>query len=94
MIPYCDFSSYFSGGGGNFILSTSTLGFTINCGFVAPMCMDGYGCFYSMLSDNIWSIITAYKDSEVTSCHKMRAALHQVLEDIRNVLDTDAKANL
>ncbi|XP_029729005.2 peroxisomal carnitine O-octanoyltransferase [Aedes albopictus] len=83
-----------SGGGGNFILSTSTLGFTINCGFVAPMCMDGYGCFYSMLTDNVWSIITAYKESEVTSCHKMRASFHQVMEDIRCILDADPKASL
>ncbi|XP_065094923.1 peroxisomal carnitine O-octanoyltransferase [Ochlerotatus camptorhynchus] len=83
-----------SGGGGNFILSTSTLGFTINCGFVAPMVMDGYGCFYSMLTDNVWSILTAYKDSEVTSCHKLRAAFHQVMEDIRNILDAEAETKL
>lgn len=36
-----------SGGGGNFILSTSTLGFSFNCGCVAPMVTDGYGVFYS-----------------------------------------------
>ncbi|XP_055588371.1 peroxisomal carnitine O-octanoyltransferase [Uranotaenia lowii] len=78
-----------SGGGGNFILSTSTLGFTINCGFVAPMCMDGYGCFYSMLTDNVWSIMTAYKDSEVTSCHKLVAAFHQAMEDIRSLMEAE-----
>lgn len=84
----------FSGGGGNFVLSTSTLGFTINCGFVAPMVMDGYGCFYSMLTDNVWSILTAYKDSEVTSCHKLRAAFHEVMEDIRTILDAEVETKL
>lgn len=76
------------------MLSTSTLGFTINCGFVAPMVMDGYGCFYSMLTDNVWSILTAYKDSEVTSCHKLRAAFHQVMEDIRTILEAEAETKL
>lgn len=37
-----------SGGGGNFVLSTSTLGFTVVAGFVAPMVTDGYGFFYSI----------------------------------------------
>ncbi|XP_001846771.2 peroxisomal carnitine O-octanoyltransferase [Culex quinquefasciatus] len=83
-----------SGGGGNFILSTSTLGFTINCGFVAPMCMDGYGCFYTMLGENIWSIFTAYKDSEVTSCRKLQAEFHRALEDIRTVMDADVGTKL
>lgn len=40
-----------SGGGGNFVLSTSTLGYTINNGFVAPMCQDGYSLFYTMPND-------------------------------------------
>lgn len=83
-----------SGGSGNFILSTSTLGFTINCGFVAPMCMDGYGCFYSMLSDNVWSIFTAYKDSEVTSCRKLREAFHQAMDDIKTTIEADASTKL
>lgn len=40
-----------SGGGGNYVLSTSTLGFTINNGFVGPMVMDGYGVFYTITND-------------------------------------------
>ncbi|XP_053683285.1 peroxisomal carnitine O-octanoyltransferase [Sabethes cyaneus] len=83
-----------SGGGGNFILSTSTLGFTINCGFVAPMCLDGYGCFYSILNDALWSMVTAYKDSEVTSCRKLQAAFFEAMEDIRKIFEDDAVAKL
>ncbi|XP_058459755.1 peroxisomal carnitine O-octanoyltransferase-like [Malaya genurostris] len=78
-----------SGGGGNFILSTSTLGFTINCGFVAPMCTDGYGCFYSILSDTLWCMFSAYKDSDVTSSHKLLAAFYQAMEDIKCVMDEE-----
>lgn len=37
-----------SGGGGNFVLSTSTLGYSVNVGFVAPMVLDGYGVFYTI----------------------------------------------
>ena len=37
-----------SGGGGNFVLSTSTLGYSVNVGFVAPMVLDGYGIFYTI----------------------------------------------
>uniref|UniRef100_A0A182NGC9 60S ribosome subunit biogenesis protein NIP7 homolog n=1 Tax=Anopheles dirus TaxID=7168 RepID=A0A182NGC9_9DIPT len=67
-----------SGGGGNFVLSTSTLGYAINCGFVAPMCTDGYGCFYTMLEDCIWAIFSAYRDSTVTSGHKFQQTFHQM----------------
>lgn len=37
-----------SGGGGNYVLSTSTLGYSVNVGFVAPMVLDGYGVFYTI----------------------------------------------
>lgn len=47
-----------SGGGGNFVLSTSTLGYTTIVGFVAPMTLDGYGVFYAITADtyvkDIW----------------------------------------
>lgn len=37
-----------SGGGGNYTLSTSTLGGSVNVGNVAPMVTDGYGAFYTI----------------------------------------------
>ncbi|XP_035777858.1 peroxisomal carnitine O-octanoyltransferase-like [Anopheles albimanus] len=77
-----------SGGGGNFVLSTSTLGYTINCGFVAPMCNDGYGCFYTMLEDSIWAIFSAYRDSSVTSGHKFQQTFHQVMLDLKELLES------
>ena len=39
----------FSGGGGNFILSTSLCGYTSITGCCAPMVHDGYGVFYAFL---------------------------------------------
>ena len=82
-----------SGGGGNFILSTSTLGYTINCGYVAPMCADGYGCFYTMLEDCIWAIFSAYRDSTVTSGHKFQQTFHQVMGDLRALLERTEMTN-
>lgn len=47
-----------SGGGGNFVLSTSTLGFTVNNGFVGPMVSHGYGVFYTITSErSVYSFI-------------------------------------
>lgn len=40
-----------SGGGGNFVLSTSLLGYALVCGYVVPMCRDGYGLFYSITDE-------------------------------------------
>uniref|UniRef100_A0A1B0CRW5 Choline/carnitine acyltransferase domain-containing protein n=2 Tax=Lutzomyia longipalpis TaxID=7200 RepID=A0A1B0CRW5_LUTLO len=50
------------GGGGNFILSTSTLGFSVCGGCVAPMCLDGYGTFYNILPNSIILITTVYNE--------------------------------
>ncbi|KAG5674265.1 hypothetical protein PVAND_004245 [Polypedilum vanderplanki] len=76
-----------SGGGGNFVLSTSTLGYTINVGFVAAMVLDGYGIFYSMLDDCVWIITTAYRDSEVTSNCKFYASFVSAMKEIKDILE-------
>lgn len=83
-----------SGGGGNFVLSTSTLGYSINVGFVAPMVMDGYGAFYSMLDDCVWIIITSYRDSEVTSSKKLYDSFASALEEIKEILGSSVGAKL
>jgi len=38
----------FSGGGGNFVLSTSFVGYTPVYGGVVPMVAHGYGTFYKI----------------------------------------------
>ncbi|CRL04763.1 CLUMA_CG017823, isoform A [Clunio marinus] len=77
-----------SGGGGNFVLSTSTLGYSINVGFVAPMVIDGYGAFYTMLDDSVWMILTAYRDSQVTSSKKMYQSFVDAMNEIREILES------
>lgn len=83
-----------SGGGGNFVLSTSTLGYSINVGFVAPMVIDGYGVFYSMLDDKIWIIITAYRDSEVTSSKKFYEKFLEAMMEIKESLEVSGGSKL
>jgi carnitine O-octanoyltransferase len=83
-----------SGGGGNFYLSTSTLGYTINVGFVAPMVLDGYGVFYSMLNDCVWMIMTAYRGSEVTSVDRFYKSFTESMLEIKNILENSSEAKL
>jgi carnitine O-octanoyltransferase len=44
---YCDPAFVKSGGGGNYILSTSTSGYTAMSGGATAMVTDGYGIFYN-----------------------------------------------
>lgn len=83
-----------SGGGGNFVLSTSTLGYSINVGFVAPMVTDGYGVFYSMLNDSVWIIITTYRDSDVTSSMKFYEAFVSAMNEIKDICEAAVGAKL
>ena len=52
---YTKFLCHFSGGGGNYILSTSFIGYyhseSILHGGCAPMCENGYGVFYTINPD-------------------------------------------
>ncbi|XP_039661068.1 peroxisomal carnitine O-octanoyltransferase isoform X1 [Perca fluviatilis] len=58
-----------SGGGGNFVLSSSLVGYTTVLGAVAPMVHHGYGFFYCIRDDRIVMSISAWK-----SCHETDAA--------------------
>lgn len=58
-----------SGGGGNFVLSSSLVGYTTVLGAVAPMVKHGYGFFYRIRDDRIVASITAWN-----SCHQTDAA--------------------
>ncbi|KAH8280115.1 hypothetical protein KR018_007983 [Drosophila ironensis] len=80
-----------SGGGGNFVLSTSTLGFTANVGYVAPMLFDGYGVFYSITSEAIFINTTAYRDSIKTSARKFNDIFKDSFRRISVLLEQLAK---
>ncbi|XP_068157561.1 peroxisomal carnitine O-octanoyltransferase isoform X2 [Drosophila tropicalis] len=80
-----------SGGGGNFVLSTSTLGFTANVGYVAPMVFDGYGVFYSITSGEVFINTTAYRDSIKTSARKFNDIFKDSFRKISELLEQLAK---
>ncbi|XP_075965015.1 peroxisomal carnitine O-octanoyltransferase isoform X1 [Anarhichas minor] len=58
-----------SGGGGNFVLSSSLVGYTTVLGAVAPMVHHGYGFFYRIRDDRIVVSISAWN-----SCRETDAA--------------------
>ena len=79
-----------SGGDGNFILSTSLLGYHLVFGVTWPMVEDGYGAFYSIQNDRINISASAYGDSMVTNCEKFVESLKISLADMQIIL-TDSK---
>ncbi|EDV91028.1 peroxisomal carnitine O-octanoyltransferase [Drosophila grimshawi] len=84
-----------SGGGGNFVISSSTLGFTPNVGFVAPMTLDGYGVFYGITSNAIYVNSTCYRDSIKTSARKYNIVFRELFCRIQKLLEQqDEKSNL
>ncbi|CAH2282382.1 peroxisomal carnitine O-octanoyltransferase [Pelobates cultripes] len=60
-----------SGGGGNFILSTSCVGYTRVHGAVVPMIHDGYGFFYRIRDDRFVVACTSWKSSPDTDAEKL-----------------------
>ncbi|XP_033836251.1 peroxisomal carnitine O-octanoyltransferase [Periophthalmus magnuspinnatus] len=60
-----------SGGGGNFVLSSSLVGYTTVLGAVAPMVRQGYGVFYRIRDDRLVFSVSAWK-----SCHQTDAATY------------------
>ncbi|KAJ6637373.1 Peroxisomal carnitine O-octanoyltransferase [Pseudolycoriella hygida] len=83
-----------SGGGGNFVLSSSTLGYSINNGFVGPMVKDGYGIFYTMTSETIWLHVTATRESTTTSAHKFARTFNDTMVDVKNMIDRALSSKL
>nr|XP_023700311.1 peroxisomal carnitine O-octanoyltransferase [Paramormyrops kingsleyae] len=60
-----------SGGGGNFTLSTSLVGYTTVIGAVAPMVHHGYGFFYRIRDDRIVVSCSAWKSCPDTDAEKL-----------------------
>lgn len=73
-----------SGGGGNFVLSTSLVGYTTVLGAVAPMVNHGYGFFYRIRDDRIVASCTAWKSCAETNAkalfHSFTTSLHEMLQ--------------
>lgn len=85
---YEDISYKKSGGGGNFALSTSFVGYTTCYGAVAPMMQDGYGTFYRVEAEKIVPVVTAWKVSEETDADKFVTGMMDAFEELGHLLDT------
>ncbi|XP_030055676.1 peroxisomal carnitine O-octanoyltransferase isoform X2 [Microcaecilia unicolor] len=66
-----------SGGGGNFVLSTSLLGYTNVQGAAVPMVHNGYGVFYRIRNDRIVVVCTAWKSCPETDAEKLLQTVFQ-----------------
>lgn len=72
-----------SGGGGNFVLSSSLVGYTAVLGAVAPMVRHGYGFFYRIRDDRVVASCTAWKSDPETDAESM---FHNVCVSMQDML--------
>ncbi|RWS24070.1 peroxisomal carnitine O-octanoyltransferase-like protein [Leptotrombidium deliense] len=77
-----------SGGGGNYILSTSCSGYWSICGGVPPMREDGYGCFYGIEDDKITFCCTSFKNCNETNSAAFYSNIKKSLLDMLNILNS------
>mmetsp|Transcript_77960 Transcript_77960/g.154932 ORF Transcript_77960/g.154932 Transcript_77960/m.154932 type:complete len:549 (-) Transcript_77960:374-2020(-) len=82
---FSDKSFQASGGGGNYRLSTSNVGYTPLFGGFAPMTADGYGTCYAQLEGRMNVVISAWRSCQETSAGKFRDTLARTLCDLRAV---------
>ncbi|MCJ8745530.1 hypothetical protein PDJAM_G00131280 [Pangasius djambal] len=75
-----------SGGGGNFVLSSSLVGYTTVLGAVAPMVNHGYGFFYRIRDDRIVASCTAWKSCPETDAETFFQNLCTSFHDIMQVM--------
>lgn len=83
-----------SGGGGNYILSTSCLGYTPLIGGVAPMCANGYGLFYSIEPHRINFFVICWSADKETDSSKLFNNVSESLLDMKRLLQDSASARL
>ncbi|BFZ02222.1 hypothetical protein BsWGS_05261 [Bradybaena similaris] len=76
-----------SGGGGNFILSTSCLGYSPLVGAVLPMCAHGIGAFYSINEEWLIFDFTTWNEDKDTSSQGFAQAVSNALDTMRSLID-------
>jgi hypothetical protein len=74
-----------SGGGGNYVVSTSNVGYSPLFGGFAPMTADGYGCCYAMLEGRMNIMVTTWKSCAHTSAATFSDVLAKALVDMRDL---------
>ncbi|CAK8681382.1 peroxisomal carnitine O-octanoyltransferase-like isoform X2 [Clavelina lepadiformis] len=71
-----------TGGNGNFVLSTSFVGFFNSTGSVVPMLDDGYGVFYRIIDHQMVYSMTSWKHSKVTDLLKFNSCLEDTFGQV------------
>lgn len=87
---YTDPSYVKSGGGGNFVLSTSFVGYTPVYGGVVPMVEHGYGSFYRIEQTSVSVFVSAWKSCAETDAVKFTNAIQQCLMETGDLLEKTA----
>ncbi|XP_053119935.1 peroxisomal carnitine O-octanoyltransferase isoform X2 [Hemicordylus capensis] len=77
-----------SGGGGNFVLSTSLVGYTRVGGAVVPMVHHGYGFFYRIRDDRIVVACTTWNSCPETDAGDLCKNLFQSFHDMIKLTTT------
>lgn len=77
-----------SGGGGNFVLSSSLVGYTTVLGAVAPMVHRGYGFFYQIRDDRILATVTAWKSCLETDASTLFNQFSRAMHEMLNLATT------
>ncbi|KAF0298202.1 Peroxisomal carnitine O-octanoyltransferase [Amphibalanus amphitrite] len=75
-----------SGGSGNFVLSTSTTGYTPCFGVTAAMVRDGYGCFYSIEPDRLNINISGFVSSQECDVNKFYDSVASSLDGMQQLM--------
>lgn len=76
-----------SGGGGNFVLSTSLIGYLRVQGVVVPMMHSGYGVFYHIRDDRFVVACSAWKSCAETDPEKLIQLLFQAFQDMMQLMN-------
>uniref|UniRef100_A0A8C6BC27 Peroxisomal carnitine O-octanoyltransferase n=1 Tax=Monodon monoceros TaxID=40151 RepID=A0A8C6BC27_MONMO len=76
-----------SGGGGNFVLSTSLIGYLRVQGVVVPMVHNGYGFFYHIRDDRFIVACTAWKSCPETDAEKLVQQTFRAFSDMMQLMD-------
>ncbi|NXG63258.1 OCTC octanoyltransferase, partial [Hemiprocne comata] len=79
---YVDKAFTASGGGGNFVLSTSLTGYTRFNGSALPMVHHGYGFFYAIRDDRILATCSSWKSCPETDAEVLCRTVFQCFHDM------------
>ncbi|XP_055128820.1 peroxisomal carnitine O-octanoyltransferase isoform X3 [Symphalangus syndactylus] len=77
-----------SGGGGNFVLSTSLVGYLRVQGVVVPMVHNGYGFFYHIRDDRFVVACSAWKSCPETDAEKLVQLTFCAFHDMIQLMNT------